>query len=189
MNAEIDYFKGLSRVMFKVEINNRSGKPLLFDKSIAGIVDFLCGSKIRNNRVIFIGNGGSASIASHMATDFLKNAAIPALVFSDSSLITCLTNDLGYEHVFRKPIELLANKGDILFAISSSGASKNILSAVNQARKKGCFIITLSGFNKNNPLRKSGDINFYLPSFCYGHVEIGHLIICHSIADKLMEAR
>ena len=137
--------------------------------------------------MILIGNGGSASIASHIATDFLKNAEIPALAFNDSSLITCLSNDLGYEYVFQKPLEMLAKKGDILFSISSSGKSENILNAVKEAKSKGCFLITCSGFNKKNPLRKLGDINFYIPSYAYGYVEIAHLVICHSVVDKIIE--
>ena len=134
---------------------------------------------------MIVGNGGSASIASHIATDFLKNLNIPALAFNDSSLLTCLSNDLGYEQVFSTPIGLLANKGDILFAISSSGKSKNILNAVSQARKRSCFIIGLSGFSASNPLRKMGNLNFYAPSSSYGDVEIAHLAICHTIVDIL----
>ena len=82
---------------------------------------------------------------------------------------------------------MLAQRGDILFSISSSGKSKNILNATREARKKKCFLITLSGFKKENLLRKMGDINFYLPSDSYGYVEIGHLAICHCIVDKLIQ--
>ena len=141
--------------------------------------------KKRGNKVVIIGNGGSASIASHIVTDFVKNLNVPAISFSDSSLLTCLSNDLGYERVFSAPIALLGKKGDILFAISSSGKSKNILNAVSEAKRIGCFVIGFSGFSAKNPLRRLGNINFYVPSSSYGAVEITHLAICHAIVDIL----
>jgi D-sedoheptulose 7-phosphate isomerase len=122
-----------------------------------------------------------------MATDFLKNAKIAALAFSDSSLLTCLSNDLGYENVFKKPIEMLAQRGDIVFDISSSGCSKNILNAAIAAKRKGCILITLSGFKRNNPLRNLGDVNLYVPSNSYGYVESTHSVICHCINDYLLK--
>jgi hypothetical protein len=82
------------------------------------------------NKLIFVGNGGSASIASHMATDYSKNDGIRSLALNDSSMLTCLGNDLGYEQVFAKQIELHARAKIFLIAISSSGRSPNILYAV-----------------------------------------------------------
>jgi D-sedoheptulose 7-phosphate isomerase len=79
--------------------------------------------------------------------------------------------------------------GDILIAISSSGQSENILNAVNAAKKKGLFVITMSGFSEKNPLRNLGDLNFYVPSKSYGHVEIAHLIICHTILDTHLNTK
>lgn len=175
----------LSNLFLRVEVTDHKGKVINFGDAIPKVSKAVSERAKRGNKVIIIGNGGSASIASHMATDFLKNIKIPALAFNDSSLLTCLSNDLGYENVFSAPIGMLANKGDILFAISSSGKSKNILNAVSQARKKGCFIVGLSGFSPRNPLRDMGDINFYLPSSSYGAVEITHLAICHAVVDIL----
>jgi len=76
----------------------------------------------------------------------------------------------------------------VLFSISSSGASQNIIKAVKMARKKGTFLITLSGFDAANPLRAHGDINFYVPSRDYGSVEIAHLAICHHIVDRIKKS-
>jgi D-sedoheptulose 7-phosphate isomerase len=118
-----------------------------------------------------------------MATDYSKNGNMRALAFNDGSMLTCLSNDLGYENVFAKQIELYGMEGDLLIAISSGGRSKNILDGVAMARNRGCRIVTLSGFSPDNFLRKVGDINFYLPSDQYGYVEIGHLAICHAILD------
>ncbi|MBM3245883.1 MAG: SIS domain-containing protein [Candidatus Omnitrophica bacterium] len=181
----MEYFKELAGLFSKIEIRGQKGQSLSFDQAVSGISRIIAGQAKKGAKVILIGNGGSASIASHIATDFLKNCSLAALAFNDPSLITCLGNDLGYEYVFQKPLEMLSQKGDILFSISSSGKSKNILNATAKAGERGCFIITLSGFDRDNPLRKLGDINFYAPSDSYGYVEITHLAICHAIADKL----
>ena len=100
-------------------------------------------------------------------------------------MLTCLGNDLGYERVFAKQIEMHGRAGDLLIAISSSGRSANILNAVEAGRAAGCAVVTLSGFTPDNPLRTLGDVNFYLNSDRYGFVEIGHLTICHAILDML----
>ncbi len=184
-----EYFKDIHNLLQKTSVTGTHGRAAAMDNSLRAIIKRSAGLKTKNNKLIFIGNGGSASIASHMAVDFLKNGGIPAVAFNDSSLITCLSNDLGYENVFRKPVEMLAARGDVLISISSSGRSANILEATQAAREKSCFIITLSGFDSNNPLRKMGDINFYVKSRSYGHVEIGHLSICHCLLDMITERR
>src|SRR3989338_6359413 len=140
----------------------------------------------KDNKVIFIGNGGSAAIASHMAIDFWKNGGIRATAFNDGSLLTCVSNDFGYKHVFEKPLQMFANDGDVLVAISSSGKSENIMQGVDAAQSKGCSVITLSGFDKSNPLRSKGIYNFYVPASEYGPVEITHQYICHCILDTIM---
>ena len=135
---------------------------------------------------MFIGNGGSATIASHMAIDFSKNGGMRALAFNDGAALTCLGNDLGYENVFAQQIEMLASNRDLLVAISSSGSSPNILNGVAAARKAGREIITMSGFSKQNPLRKLGDLNLYVGSQEYGFVEAAHLGLCHAWIDFAM---
>jgi D-sedoheptulose 7-phosphate isomerase len=137
----------------------------------------------RGNRVFFIGNGGSAGISSHMATDFSKNGGMRANALTDGSVLTCLGNDYGYEHVFEKQLEWHARAGDVLVAISSSGRSQNILNGVGAARQCNCIVYTLSGFAADNPLRKLGDLNFYLANQEYGFVEVGHLALLHSVLD------
>lgn len=138
------------------------------------------------NRVLVIGNGGSASIASHIVVDLWKNGGIRALAFNDASLLTCVGNDYGFEHIFEKPIGMFADEGDIVFAISSSGSSENILNGVKAAIKKNCTVVTFSGFSPDNPLRTLGHINFYVSSESYGFVETAHLAICHCIADIII---
>lgn len=140
-----------------------------------------------DQQVFFVGNGGSAGIASHMAADFMKAGKFKALAFNDPAQLTCLSNDLGYASVFSEPIKRFGSDGDLLFAISSSGRSENILNAAWAAKELGMGVITFSGFDHENPLRTAGHINFYVPSHKYGTVEITHLAMCHAILDRLVE--
>lgn len=172
-----------------VQITDFKKNKLDFSQGIQQAYKLIETQSAKGAKIFFIGNGGSAAIASHMAADFLKNAGLPAVLFNDPSLITCLSNDLGYEYVFQRPLDLLSRKGDILFSISSSGMSKNILNAARNAKKKGCFLITLTGFSESNHLRRLGDINFYLPSAKYGFVETIHHYICHCIVDRMLAGR
>lgn len=135
------------------------------------------------HKLMFIGNGGSAGIASHMAIDYSKNGGLRSLAFNDGAALTCLGNDLGYDQVFAKQVEMHGRPGDVLIAISSSGRSANILNAVSAARAGGIFVATLSGFDADNPLRRMGDVNLYLASHEYGFVEIGHAALCHAVLD------
>jgi len=180
------HFRQLADLLFEVKAGFRREK-VCFDDAITMVIKLIRKAKQKRNKIIIVGNGGSAAIASHIATDLLKNLNIPSLVFNDPSMLTCIANDLGYENVFAKPIEVMGTKGDILLAISSSGKSANIINAVKMAKNKRMFVITLSGFLPTNPLRKIGDINFYVPSFSYGNVEIVHKAICHRIIDLLYE--
>ena len=111
------------------------------------------------------------------------------MALNDTSMLTCLGNDLGYDRVFAKQIELYARADDLVIAISSSGRSANILNAVKAARSAKCAVVTFSGFTADNPLRRLGDINFYVASDRYGFVEIGHLTICHAILDFICGLR
>ncbi len=150
-------------------------------------IETVCGLMMRQSdlgaKIICIGNGGSAAIASHFAIDLWKNGRIKSLAFNDGALLTCISNDFGYEHVFEKPIEFFAEGDDVLFAVSSSGKSENIIRAVRAAKLKGCSVITLSGFGEDNPLRLLGTYNFYVPSSEYGFVEVIHQYLCHCISD------
>ena len=145
--------------------------------------------KKRKNKIMFIGNGGSAAIANHQAIDYTNNGGFKAITFNESSFLTCMANDYGYDQVFARPIRTFAEEGDALIAISSSGKSRNILEGVKAAKEKKCCVITLSGFSHLNPLRQQGDINFYVPNNNYGLVEILHLSILHALLDSFMEKR
>lgn len=179
------YFSRLGSLFKETQVTDAEGTLLELPRGIEEAINLIQRHSAQGKKIIFIGNGGSSSIASHQATDFLKNGGIKALAFTDPSLITCISNDLGYPEVFAKPIKILAEEGDVLVAISSSGRSENILKGVEAAGGKGCEIMTMSGFTSDNPLRKAGQLNFYVPSNSYGYVEISHLALCHCILDMM----
>ena len=180
------YFSQLGSLFKETQVTDAKGAPLELSQGIGEAIHLIQSQSARGKKIIFIGNGGSSSIASHQATDFLKNGGIKAIAFTDPSLLTCVSNDLGYPRVFEVPIKMLAEGEDVLVAISSSGRSENILRGVEAARGKGCEVITMSGFTSDNPLRKTGRLNFYVPSDSYGYVEISHLTLCHCILDMMM---
>ena len=183
------YSKDIINLINTIEITDNLGTDLDICKGVETICCLIKNNICRGSKVLFIGNGGSAAIASHMVIDFWKNGKMPAMVFNDSSLLTCISNDFGYQHVFEKPIEMFAGTGDVLFAISSSGKSENILRGVVAARTKGCKVVTLSGFKEDNPLRGMGDLNFFVSSMEYGLVEVVHQYICHWILDTIMASK
>jgi D-sedoheptulose 7-phosphate isomerase len=185
----LSYIKTLSDYLNHTAVTSKSGKDFTLADAINQVMVDARYAHAAGNKLIFVGNGGSAAIASHMATDYSKNGNIRAIALNDSSMLTCLGNDLGYDKVFAKQIELYARSGDVLIAISSSGSSSNILNAVKAARTAECKVITFSGFGAENRLRSLGDINFYIASNRYGFVEIGHLTLCHAILDFICDLR
>lgn len=139
-----------------------------------------------SGKVILVGNGGSASIASHVSIDFTKAANIRSINFNEASLLTCFANDYGYENWASNALNFYADSNDIAILISSSGQSKNIINAADKANKIGLPVITLSGFLENNPLRKMGDVNLWVNSSEYNIVESVHQIWLLSIVDYLI---
>lgn len=184
-----EYFIHLKQKLDSIQVSKEDGTEVSFVEGMEFVGDLVMEQSRKGKKLMFIGNGASAAIASHMSTDYWKNGGMRAVAFNDSSLLTCVGNDYGYKHVFEKPIEMFADSGDVLFAISSSGKSKNILLGVNAARSRNCHVITLSGFEKDNPLRPLGDFNFYVSSPDYGPVEIIHLSVCHGLLDAIIESR
>ncbi len=132
--------------------------------------------------IYLVGNGGSASACGHIAVDMVKRGH-HAVALTDPYVMSMFANDEGWENVFSKQLRRHAGGNDILVAISSSGESRNILSAAYVADQLSMRIITLSGFAPDNPLRTMGDVNYYVPSKNYGIVEITHLAILHSIVN------
>jgi len=183
------YFTTLSDHLSQTAVTSASGDALDIAEAVNRVMGWARAAHAAGNKLIFVGNGGSAAIASHMATDYSKNGDVRAMALNDTAMLTCLGNDLGYERIFAKQIELYARADDLVLAISSSGRSANILNAVKAARAAKCAVVTFSGFTADNPLRRLGDINFYVASDRYGFVEIGHLTICHAVLDFICGLR
>ncbi|MEA2756110.1 MAG: D-sedoheptulose 7-phosphate isomerase [Aliidongia sp.] len=184
MQGQVEkYFVTLAKLIASVEISDDCGRDLTIDQGSDCVRRWAHLAHDSGKKLIFIGNGGSAALASHLAIDFCKNGGLRALALNDPSALTCLGNDLGYENVFAQQIIFHAQAGDLLVAISSSGRSPNILAAVSAARQRDCRVVTFSGFGETNELRSSGDVNFYIRSREYGFVEVAHLSVCHAILD------
>ena len=181
-----EYFSALSDLLRSVEVTDPDGVTLPLDEGARKAVNLILSVRAGSGKVMLIGNGGSAAIASHMHNDLCKAAHVRALVFNEPPLLTALSNDDGYGSVFERPVELWAMPGDLLLAISSSGRSENILRAVRKSAERRCEVITLSGFDADNPLRRMGAINFYVPCRVYGHVEVIHSALAHFLTDSAM---
>ena len=117
----------------------------------------------------------------------LKVGKLRATTLHDSSLLTCMCNDYGYEEAFARILSVVAGAEDALIAVSSSGQSANICNAAAVMRGRGGDVVTLSGFRGDNPLRKAGDFNLWLDSSDYGMVEIGHHFLLNNLTDRLRE--
>lgn len=155
-------------------------------KQLIEIKNLINESKRKKSKILIFGNGGSSTIASHFSVDMIKNVGIKCLNFSDAGHITCFANDYGFENWITKTIELYSNKGDLLFLISSSGRSKNMLNAAMNSKKYNISsVITLTGFDNNNPLKKIGDINLWVDSKSYNFIENAHQLWLLSLIDLL----
>ena len=143
-------------------------------------------SRSKSSKVIIIGNGGSAAIASHVSVDLTKVGKVKSINFNESDLLTCYANDYGFENMYVECLRSYADKNDILIAISSSGMSKNIINAAKFAKKRGLSVITFTGFDVKNNLKKIGHHNFWVNSKAYNIVEMTHHIWLLSVVDSIV---
>lgn len=134
-------------------------------------------------KVIIVGNGGSAAMASHVSVDFTKAAKLRSINFNEADLITCFANDYGYENWVAKALEAYADQKDLVILVSSSGQSMNMLNGAKQCSSMGIPLITLSGFKPDNPLRELGNENLWADSHSYNVIEMTHHIWLLSLVD------
>ena len=151
------------------------------------MANLISNTKLNSGKIIIIGNGGSAAIASHVAIDLTKAANIRSINFNEASLLTCLSNDYGYESWVEKALDYYADNNDMVILISSSGQSKNIINGAKKALEIGIPLITLTGFSEDNPLNKLGNINFWADSSTYNIVESIHQMWLLSVVDYLID--
>ena len=170
------YKNSINYVLSKVSENQLNQSIKLIKKTIKN-----------SGKIYIVGNGGSASIASHVSVDFAKVAKVPSATFNNANLITCLANDYGYEKWVEKAVEFFGDEGDMLVIISSSGKSKNIVNGCEAAKnKKFKYIITLTGHEKDGPVSKYGDINLWVNSKAYNYIENTHQIWLLTVVDLII---
>jgi len=179
----------LANCLKSLSIRNKPGTEIEADLAFAQLKDLTIRIREAGRTIYLIGNGASASMASHVAADLAKNAYIRTEIFTDLSLITAIANDFSYEDVFAELLRRRMTDGDILVAISSSGQSPNVLSASQVAMLLGGYVVTLSAMRPDNFLRSKGNLNFYVPAETYGAAETSHAAILHYWIDTLLVPR
>ena len=132
--------------------------------------------KVKKNKkkIIIVGNGGSAAIASHFSVDMTKNGNVRCVNFNESSLLTCFSNDYGYENWVKEALRFYSDTGDLVVLISSSGKSKNMINAAKFLKSKNNRLVTFTGFYGKNNLSKLGNLNFVVNSKTYNIIENIH---------------
>ena len=182
-SLEIEFKEYLDECSHNID-NMKSNLYLAIEKSI----NYIKNSINSGGKIIFFGNGGSASDSQHLCAEFVgryKKDRSPLAAISlntDTSILTAVANDMGYEKVFERQVEALAKKEDVIFAISTSGSSKNVINAVVAGKKKGVKIIALTG-KKDSELSNLSDVSIKVPSDKVNHIQEMHIIIGHFICE------
>jgi D-sedoheptulose 7-phosphate isomerase len=163
-------------------VTNSSSTSVKFADAVRGVVaraEYTGTYRPVTNHYRIIGNGGSAAIAIHICADLVKQGN-EAFSLTDIGTFSALANDEKYKNVYAMQLKDFAGT---LIAISSSGQSKNIIRAAQQVVANEGYVLTLTGFKPDNPLRQIGHRNIWVPSSNYGIVEIAHLTILHSLVN------
>ena len=153
------------------------------------VKDVLLSVSKKSGKILIFGNGGSAAISSHVSVDLTKNANIRTVNFNESDLITCFSNDYGYDRWVEKSIDFYADRKDAVILISSSGKSMNMINACKAAKRKKIKVISLTGHSKNNPLSKISNISLWVNSKAYNFIENTHQIWLLTICDLIIGKR
>ena len=153
------------------------------DESILTLRNAIKDIHLKKGKLIFIGNGASASLASHAATDFTKQAQIQSIAFNDHNLITALSNDYGYENWVSKALEFYSDPIDMIIFISVSGESKNLLKGLKYANENSMCTASLTGSDSMNSLRTNSKYSLWVNSNAYNIVESIHTIWITLIID------
>lgn len=147
----------------------------------------------RGHKILLFGNGGSAADAQHIAAEFVvryrrNRRALPALALTtDSSILTAGANDLGFDTVYSRQIEALANEGDIAIGISTSGKSPNIIAGLRTAKEKGCLAVAFTG-SAESECSRVADSTFFAPSETTAHIQECHITVGHMLCEIVEEA-
>ncbi|MBF0621037.1 MAG: SIS domain-containing protein [Magnetococcales bacterium] len=180
-----NYAKKLHRFLKQTTLTDINGRALDMDDGFDLWLKQTLKLRENTGRFYLIGNGASASMASHFACDVGKNGKVRTEVFFDAGMMTAISNDITYDQVFAHPLRQKMDAGDILVAISSSGNSPNVVEGAKAARDKAGFIVSLTGMKPDNTLRSLGDLNIHVPADTYGMVESAHAVLLHHWMDHL----
>lgn len=157
-------------------------------KEINSAVNMIIKTIEKGKKIVIFGNGGSAADAQHMAAEFvgrylIERDSLPAIALTtDTSVLTGIGNDYGFEKVFARQCDALVNNGDLVIAISTSGKSPNIIEGIKTSKNKNAKIILLTGKN-NNKLKHLTDITIRIPSNETPRIQESHRIIIHIICE------
>jgi len=182
------YVEELAGLLTGLAFTRRDGAAMAVDEGYKTWRDLTLRVRGQRRTAYMIGNGASASMASHFAADLAKNGRLHTQTFFDLALITAISNDISYEQVFAEPLRRRGEGGDMLIAISSSGKSPNILAAADVAAELGMTLVTLTGKDPANPLRRRGDLNLHVPAPTYGLTETAHAAALHRWMDLVQMA-
>ncbi len=163
-------------------------------EEILKAADLLADAFGNGNKLLLCGNGGSAADCQHIATELvirlshhINRPALPAIALTtDSSNLTAGGNDIGFENVFARSVEGLGNKGDVLWAISTSGNSENVIRAVNKAKEKGMKVIGFLGGN-GGKMKDIVDLPVIIPSSNVQRIQEGHITVAHIVCEIVEE--
>ena len=171
-----DYLARYRRTIFVPEVKAK----------LAAFYDLAVLVRDRKRKLMFAGNGASASIASHGAVDFTKQGRVRGVDFNEPNLITAFVNDYGFHAYLAKAVEFYADDGDGLVLKSVSGRSANVVDAARYAKGRGIPIVSFTGSAEDNPLRALSDIAFWVDSRAYNVVECTHMIWLTTVIDMLV---
>jgi D-sedoheptulose 7-phosphate isomerase len=182
-----DYFEKVSKNF--IQLKNQS-------KYIEAASEKVIQSLQNGNKIIFCGNGGSAGDSQHLAAELMgrykvDRKPLPAIALTvDTSAITAIGNDYGYENVFSRQLKGIGNKGDVLISISTSGKSENVLEAIIEAKKMGIYVISLTGIN-DSEMKKISDLTISAQSNETNHIQEMHIaigqLICGIVENAVIE--
>ena len=179
------WLRGLSECLERTSCRQRCG-PVSLEAGLQALVGLWSGLRADGRCLFWAGNGGSAALASHLSQDLLNKCGLKSLTFNDPALITCMANDYGYAETFKRPLAALAQEGDLLVAVSSSGMSNNIVEAAQTALEMGLEVAAFSAFAAGNRLHGlPATLSFHVPTNSYGQAELAHGALLHAALDCL----
>ncbi|SEA65145.1 D-sedoheptulose-7-phosphate isomerase [Rubrimonas cliftonensis] len=165
-------------------------RALLFDdaarRGVEAFAALALAVRDRGGKMMFAGNGASASTAEHGAVDFTKQGGVRGVTFHDPNLMTCFANDYGYDNWVARALDHYADPGDAVVLLSVSGASPSVVNAARRAREKALPVVAFTGRAADNPLRGLADVDFWAPSHAYNVVENLHAIWLTATIDLIV---